>query len=66
MVTPWLSGGCDVDVDVLLPLKMEIPFVAMHETQLSTIGDFSEVSWDEQTKHWSSYVWVVLFCNGNL
>ena len=28
------------------------------ETQLSTIRDFSEVSWDEQTKRWSSYVWV--------
>ena len=28
------------------------------ETQLSTIRDFSEVSWDEQTKPWSSYVWV--------
>ena len=28
------------------------------ETQLSIIRDFSEVSWDEQTKRWSSYVWV--------
>ena len=33
------------------------------ETQLSIIRDFSEVSWDEQTKRCSSYVWVhfVLF-----
>jgi len=32
MVTPCPSGGFDVEVDVnvLLPLKMEIPFMAMH------------------------------------
>ena len=30
--------------------------MAMLETQLGIIRDFSEVSWDEQTKRWSSYV----------